>query len=202
MRAGSRVATATEPGSTVLAGPVADARRCSRMIRDATEADLPSILAIYNDVLATSTAIFSDHPSTLEDRLRWFRARREAGYPVLVAADDSGVLGFASFGDFRSWPGYRHTVEHSVHVRHDVRARGVGTALMGVLLARAADLGKHVMVAGVDADNHGSIRLHERLGFRQAGTLHHVGCKFGRWLDLTFLERRLDDRPDPPAGPP
>jgi len=172
------------------------------MIRDATEADVPSILGIYNDVLATSTAIFSDHPSTLEERLGWFRARRDAGYPILVAVDESGVLGFASFGDFRSWPGYRHTVEHSVHVRRGARGAGVGTALMQVLLERAAGLGKHVMVAGVDADNHGSIRLHERLGFRQAGTLHHVGCKFGRWLDLTFLERRLDDRPAPPAARP
>ena len=169
------------------------------MIRDATEADLPAILAIYNEVLATSTAIFSDTPSTLEDRLGWFRARRELGYPVLVATDDSGVLGFASFADFRSWPGYRHTIEHSVHVRVDVRGKGVGEALMRVLLGRAMALGKHVMVAGVDAENLASIRLHERLGFQRAGTLHQVGCKFGRWLDLTFLERRLDERVAPPA---
>jgi len=150
-------------------------------------------------VLATSTAIFSELPATLEDRLQWFRGRRELGYPVLVSTDDSGVLGFASFGDFRSWPGYRHTVEHSVHVRADARGRGLGRELMQALLDRATALGKHVMVAGVDADNAGSIRMHERLGFRRAGTLHHVGCKFGRWLDLAFLERRLDDRPSPPA---
>lgn len=167
------------------------------MIRDATEADLPAILAIYNDVLATSTAIFSETPTTLEDRRQWFRARRDAGYPVLVATDDSGVLGFATFGDFRTWPGYRHTVEHTVHVRADARGRGVGRGLMTVLLERAGGLGKHVMVAGVDADNLTSIRLHERLGFQRAGTLHQVGCKFGRWLDLTFLERRLDERLGP-----
>ena len=172
------------------------------IVRDATESDVPAILAIYNDVLATSTAIFSEIPSTLEERLQWFRARRTLGYPILVATDDSGVLGFASFADFRSWPGYRHTVEHSVHVRADTRGRGIGSALMTVLLERAIALGKHVMVAGVDADNLGSIRLHERLGFRQAGTLHHVGCKYGRWLDLTFLERRLDERPQPPPGLP
>ncbi|HET9037456.1 MAG TPA: GNAT family N-acetyltransferase [Myxococcaceae bacterium] len=172
------------------------------MIRDATEADLPAILAIYNDVLATSTAIFSETPTTLEDRRQWFRARRDAGYPVLVASDDSGVLGFATFADFRTWPGYRHTVEHTVHVRADARGRGVGRGLMTVLLERAAGLGKHVMVAGVDADNLTSIRLHERLGFQRAGTLHQVGCKFGRWLDLTFLERRLDERLAPgPAQP-
>lgn len=170
------------------------------MIRDATEAEVPGILAIYNEVLATSTAIFSDTPTTVEERLQWFRARRELGYPVLVATDGSGVSGFASFGDFRSWPGYRHTVEHSVHVRVDVRGRGVGGELMRALVERASALGKHVMVAGVDAENVGSIRLHERLGFHRAGTLHHVGCKFGRWLDLTFLELRLDARPGPPAG--
>jgi L-amino acid N-acyltransferase len=172
------------------------------IVRDATESDVPAILAIYNDVLATSTAIFSDAPSKLEDRLQWLRDRRALGYPVLVATDESGVLGFASFADFRSWPGYRHTVEHSVHVRADVRGRGIGGALMRVLLERATALGKHVMVAGVDADNAGSIRLHERLGFQRAGTLHHVGCKFGRWLDLAFLERRLDERETPPPRAP
>lgn len=172
------------------------------MIRDANESDVPAILAIYNAVLATSTAIFSELPATLDDRLQWFRTRRDVGYPILVATDDSGVLGYATFGDFRSWPGYRHTVEHSVHVRPDARGRGVGSELVRTLLDRAVALGKHVMVAGVDADNLDSIRLHERLGFQRAGTLHHVGCKFGRWLDLTFLERRLDERAGPPTTPP
>jgi len=168
--------------------------------RDATEADVPAILAIYNDVLTRSTAIFSESPTTLEERLQWFRARRELGYPVLVTTDATGIVGFASFGDFRSWPGYRHTVEHSVHVRADARGQGVGRELMTVLLERATGLGKHVMVAGVDAENLVSIRMHERLGFRRAGTLHQVGCKFGRWLDLTFLERRLDGRATPDPG--
>ena len=110
---------------------------------------------------------------------------------MLVARDGSGVIGFASFGDFRSWPGYRHTVEHSVHVRVDVRGRGVGGELMRALVDRASAMGKHVMVAGVDAENVASIRLHERLGFQRAGTLHQVGCKFGRWLDLVLMQRRL-----------
>ncbi|MGZ6071041.1 MAG: N-acetyltransferase family protein, partial [Myxococcaceae bacterium] len=70
---------------------------------------------------------------------------------------------------------------------------------MRALVERASALGKHVMVAGVDAENVASIRLHERLGFQRSGTLHQVGCKFGRWLDLTFLELRLDARPGPPA---
>ena len=162
-------------------------------VRDATEADLPGILAIYNEVIATSTAVFSDLPVTLEDRRAWFTARVGQGYPVLVAVEDDGsVLGFASFGDFRAWPGYRHTVEHSVHVRADARGHGIGGALIPPLLGRAADLGKHVVVAGIDAANAGSIRMHERLGFERAGHLREVGRKFDRWLDLALMQRLLD----------
>lgn len=160
-------------------------------IEDAGEADLAAIAAIYNEVLATSTAIFSHLPTTLDERREWWGARRRQAYPVLVARDESGVAGFASFGDFRPWPGYRFTVEHTVHVRADARGRGAGTALLSALLARATALGKHVMIGGVDASNAASIRFHERLGFVTAGQLHEVGYKFERWLDLVFLQRRI-----------
>src|SRR5689334_4857060 len=92
-------------------------------IDDATDTDLPAILAIYNDILATSTAIYSDIPATLKDRAAWRADRLAKGYPVLVAREAGEVLGFASFGDFRSWPGYAATVEHTVHVRADARRR-------------------------------------------------------------------------------
>src|SRR5437879_13658326 len=128
-------------------------------IRDAGAPDLPGLLAIYNDVIATSTAVYSYLPVTLEDRLQWWRTRVASGYPVLVATDQSAVLGFATFGDFRAWPGYRFTVEHSVHVRADGRGRGVGTALLTALFPRAAAVNKHVMIGGVDADNAAAIRL-------------------------------------------
>jgi len=160
-------------------------------ISDATEADLAGLLAIYNDVIATSTAIYSDVPVTLEERRQWWRSRTAQGYPVLAARDAHGVAGFATFGDFRAWPGYRFTVEHSVHVRANGRGQGVGTLLVQALLPRAAALGKHVMMAGVDADNAASIRFHERLGFERSGHLREVGYKFGRWLDLVFLQRRI-----------
>jgi len=163
-------------------------------ISDATEADLEGLRGIYNEVIATSTAIYSSEPVALEERRAWWRARIAQGYPVLVARDASGVLGFSSFGDFRSWPGYRFTVEHTVHVRADARARGVGTALVRALFPRAAELGKHMMIGGVDAENAASIRFHERLGFSRAGHLREVGYKFGRWLDLVFLQRSLADR--------
>ena len=99
-------------------------------IRDASESDVPGILTIYNQVIATSTAVYREDAATLDDRLQWFNARRAQAYPVLVASDDSSLLGFASYGDFRTWPGYRFSVEHTVHIREDQRGRGVGTTLM------------------------------------------------------------------------
>lgn len=163
----------------------------SLTIADATEADLPGLVEIYNEVIATSTAVYSSEPVTLEDRRSWWRTRVGQGYPVLVARDPGGVCGFSTFGDFRAWPGYRFTVEHTVHVRADGRSRGTGTLLVQALLPRATALGKHVMIAGVDAANEASIRFHERLGFTQSGRLREVGYKFGRWLDLVFLQRGL-----------
>jgi L-amino acid N-acyltransferase len=167
-------------------------------IRDAVEADLPSLLAIYNDVIATSTAVYAYTPVTLEDRVQWWRARVAMGYPVLIAADGSDVLGFSTFGDFRPWPGYRFTVEHSVHVRADCRGQGIGKQLVQALFPRAAAAGKHVMIAGVDAANEPSIRFHERLGFQKVAHLREVGHKFDRWLDLVFLQRWID-RPQTPG---
>jgi phosphinothricin acetyltransferase len=161
-------------------------------IRPATEADIPAITAIFNEVIASSTAIYADDPFSEEDRRAWFAQRRAAAYPVLVAEDGAGVAGLASFGDFRPWPGFRHTVEHSVHVRTDARGRGLGSALVSALFEPARALGKHVMIAGVDAANAGSIRMHERLGFARGAVLPEVGRKFGRWLDLELMHKCLD----------
>jgi L-amino acid N-acyltransferase len=162
-------------------------------VRAANEADLPEILAIYNDVIATSTAVYTSEPSTLDERRAWFTTRSTQGFPVLVAVDGSAVLGFASFGEWRgAWPGYRYTVEHSVHVRHDVRGQGVGRSLVEALFPLALSLGKHVMIGGIDAANDASIRFHARLGFEQVAAFREVGHKFGRWLDLIFMQRFLD----------
>ncbi|MEO8133643.1 MAG: N-acetyltransferase family protein [Betaproteobacteria bacterium] len=162
-------------------------------VRAAQASDLPQILDIFNDVIATSTAVYSLQPTTLDERRTWFDTRIQAGYPVIVAVDDSGIAGFASFGDFRgSWPGYRYSVEHSVHVRSDQRGRGIGSRLVTGLFPLAVAMGKHVMIGGVDAANAGSLRMHERLGFERVAHFREVGHKFGRWLDLIFLQRYLD----------
>jgi L-amino acid N-acyltransferase YncA len=165
----------------------------AHLIRTATPADIPELTAIYNDVIATSTAIFNDKPVSVEDRLAWFETRAKQGFPVLVAVDSGGqVAGFSTFGDFRAWPGYRFTVEHSVHIHNDWRGKGLGSELMTGLFPIASSMGKHVMVAGVDASNTASLAFHQRLGFEPIGTFREVGHKFGRWLDLTFLQRFLD----------
>jgi phosphinothricin acetyltransferase len=162
-------------------------------IRDADQGDIEGITAIYNDAVEHTTAIWNDTTIDAANRAAWLADRQRTGYPVLVAIDAGGsVLGYASFGDWRPWDGYRHTVEHSVYVRGDRRGRGIGKALVLALIERARRIGKHVVVAGVEAKNVGSIRLHEKLGFEHVGHLKEVGIKFGTWLDLVFLQFTLD----------
>ncbi len=162
-------------------------------IRAATRTDVPSILDIYNDAVLHTTASYDDDPSTLEARLDWFDAKARHGFPVFVAEDDTGVVGWSSFGPFRPWPGYRHTVEHSVYVAAPRRGQGIGAALLPPLIARAREMGMHAMIAGIDADNRPSLRLHARFGFARVAHFKEVGFKFDRWLDLVFMELLLDD---------
>lgn len=164
------------------------------MLDDATEADLPAILAIFNDVIATSTAIYRDDPITLADRAAWLGERRGGGFPVLVARDaEAGgrVVAVGSYGPFRPQPGYATTVEHTIMVDPAHRGGGLGTRMVSALLERAQRDGHHAMVASIDAENVGSIRMHERLGFAEVGRLPEVARKFGRWLDLVLLQRQL-----------
>ena len=170
-------------------------------IRDAETADLEAITAIHNDAVLHTTAIWNEEAVTLDDRAAWLAARQAKGYPVIVAVDDSGVLGYATFGDWRPHSGYRHTVEHSVYVRDGQRGRGIGKALMIELIHRARGLGIHVMVAAIESSNTGSIIMHKRLDFMQVGRMPQVGAKFDRWLDLTLLQLVLDERPFPDERP-
>ncbi|TBU78993.1 GNAT family N-acetyltransferase [Pseudomonas daroniae] len=161
-------------------------------IRNATPADLPGILAIYNDAVLNTTAIWNEQPVDLANRQEWFDARARQGYPILLAVNErEEVLGYASFGDWRPFEGFCNTVEHSVYIRSDQRGQGLGPLLMQALIERARGTGKHVMVAAIESGNSASIRLHERLGFAITGQMPQVGCKFGRWLDLTFMQLLL-----------
>ena len=178
-------------------------RDCSQTttIRAAHPADLGAILAIYNEVIRNSTAVYSEVEFSEARGAQWFAAKADQGFPFIVAEEGGQIAGFGTFGDFRPWPCYQYTVEHSLHVRADRRGRGVGRALLASLIERAVSMRKHVMIAGIDADNAASIGLHRSAGFREAGHFREVGFKFGRWLDLVFLERRLPQAaPAPPAG--
>ena len=162
------------------------------IIRDATADDIPPITDIYNEVVANTTAIYDQVASTLEERLAWFHSRREAGYPVLVAEEAGEVVGFSALGPWRPRWGYRHTTEHSIHVRADRRGQGLGRALVEALfpLARARDF--HMMIGHIDAEMTASLALHEKLGFRQIGRFPQVAHKFGRWLDLVAVQKQVD----------
>lgn len=162
-------------------------------IRDAIEADVPAMLMIYNEVLASSTSIFSDIPRSEAEQRQWFRDRTAQGRPVLIAARGEELIGFASYGPFRTWPGYRHTVENSIYLAPAARGQGIGTQLLNALLERAREQQVHAIIAGIDGDNDVSMRLHEKLGFIKVAQLKEVGRKFDRWLDLVFYQRLLSD---------
>jgi L-amino acid N-acyltransferase len=164
------------------------------VVRDATTDDLPAITTIYNALLETTTHEWTETPHTVDERAAWLAEQAATGMPALVAVDGVEVLGWATFGDFRDsqrWPGYRFTVEHSIHVRGDSWGRGVGRALIDALEVRARVAGKHVMVAGIDSANDRSIRFHERLGFVEVARMPEIGEKFGRRLDLVLMQRIL-----------
>jgi L-amino acid N-acyltransferase YncA len=160
-------------------------------VRDAQDTDLEEIASIYNQVLATTPAMWREQPTSMAERQAWFEEKRAGGFPVLVAADTSGLLGFAACGPFRDWPGYARTVEHSIHIRADARGRGIGTELLSTLEDRVRSLQAHVMVAGIDANNEGSVRFHQRAGFVEVARMPEVGQLRGEWRDLVLVQKIL-----------
>lgn len=170
------------------------------IIRPATDEDMPGILTIYNHASEHTTAVFEYRPQTLEMRREWFRAKQAASLPVFVAADGDRILGFSSYGPFRAWPAYKYSVELSVYVDIDARRRGIGTELIRAVIANARTRDLHVIMAGITADNEISLRMHGRLGFVEVAHIPQVGYKFGRWLDLKFLQLILDS-PSQPSEP-
>ncbi|WP_127145040.1 GNAT family N-acetyltransferase [Pelagibacterium montanilacus] len=169
-------------------------------IRPATPDDLPGILEIHNHAIRHLDAIWTEAEETLEDRAKWLADRQKGGFAVLVAERDGKVLGHASYGSYRSRSGYRKTVEHSIYLRDGAAGQGTGSALMEALIADARDKGFHLMVAVIEAKNTGSIRFHERFGFKTAGLMPQAGCKHGKWLDQVNMYLLLDDAPAPPRG--
>jgi phosphinothricin acetyltransferase len=160
-----------------------------------------AILAILNEAIVRSTALYDYRPRQLASMTGWFEAKARGQFPIWGALDAEGkLLGFASYGTFRAWPAYKYSVEHSVYVRDDARGRGVGAALMRQLIATATEQQYHLLIGGIDASNQGSIVFHEKLGFEHAGTIRQAGFKFGRWLDLAFYQLTLPTPLEPHDG--
>lgn len=160
-------------------------------IRDATMADAPGLLAIHNEAVRTTAAIWDEDEVDLADRAGWLGDRLAAGFPVLVAEVDGVVAGYASYGPWRPKSGYRHTVENSLYVLASHHGQGLASALFDELLTRARAASLHRMIAMIESGNQVSIDLHDRRGFRVVGQLPQVGTKFGRWLDLTIMQLDL-----------
>ena len=167
------------------------------IIRVAAEGDLEAITAIYNDAILTTTASWDDEVVTLENRRVWLAEHGTEPNVTLVAEVDGEVVGFAGYGRYREKAGYDLTVEHSVYLTPAAQGHGLGTRLLSELVVAATDRGIHVMIGGLSADNETSLRLHRRLGFVETARMPQVGKKFGRWLDLVFVQRILDERERP-----
>ncbi|PTA69754.1 GNAT family N-acetyltransferase [Deinococcus arcticus] len=164
------------------------------VIRPATHGDVPAITEIYNHAVLHTTASYDLEPVTLAARRAWFDEKATGRWPVWVAQHGAGaVIAWATFGPFRAKPGYRFTAEHSVYVAPRAQGAGVGHALMTMLIASARQRGLHSLVGAVDADNAGSLAFHARLGFVPVAHFQQVGHKFGRWLDLVFVQLLLEE---------
>jgi L-amino acid N-acyltransferase YncA len=166
-------------------------------IRQARESDIPGILEIYNDAILNTTALYTYELFTLQMMQQWFAEKTAKNLPVFVASLGNTVAGFASYGPFRPWPAYKYSVEHSIYVHKDQRGKGIAQKLLRTLIDHAAAANLHTIVAGIDSENEVSINLHKKFGFKETGQIAQVGYKFGRWLDLVFMQLILENNLQP-----
>ena len=169
-------------------------------IRKAVEKDLEEMLVIYNDVIINTTAVYDYKGHTMEMRRQWFATKHQQGFPVFVAEENGKVVGFSSIGPFRAWAAYKYSVENSVYVASDQRGKGIGKLLIPPLINAAKQMDMHTIIAGIDATNDVSVRLHKNFGFEEVAHFKQVGYKFGRWLDLKFLQLILQTPMNPKDG--
>ncbi|MEU6089685.1 N-acetyltransferase family protein [Streptomyces sp. NPDC047085] len=170
--------------------PIYERSAATVTVRRARPGDAEAVRAIRNQAIEHSTALWTQTPQSAAEGAAWLAVHLERA-SAFVAEAEGEVAGFAVYGPWRQLDGYRHTVENSVYVRTDRHGLGIGSALLDALIASARAAGHHVMIAGIEAENTASIRLHQRFGFEIAGTVREVGTKFGRWLDLTIMRLSL-----------
>lgn len=162
------------------------------IIRKATTADVPNILVIVNHAILHTTSNYLYDIQSLEAQLQWFEDKEKKKFPVLVADYNGNAIGFGTYGTFREKIGYQFTVEHSVYVADEFINKGIGRLLLEALIEKAKLEGYHTMIGGIDAANKDSIAFHKKFGFVENGILKEVGFKFGKWLDLQFMQLILN----------
>jgi len=161
-------------------------------LRIANENDIPAILAIVNHAILHTTANYNYEPQSLEVQTDWFLQKKAHHFPVIVAEIGEKVVGFGSYGTFREKIGYQFTVEHSVYVADEFIGKGIGKLLLSELITLAKAQGMRTMIGAIDAENESSIRFHENFGFTKCGLIKDAAFKFGRWLDLQFMQLLLN----------
>ncbi len=160
-----------------------------------------AILAILNDAIENSTALYDYKPRTMDSMVSWFETKRAGGFPVIGLISEAGeLMGFGSFGAFRMQPAYKYTVEHSIYLHRDFRGLGLGKVLLQLVIDAAVASDLHAVIGVIDSTNDGSIALHQKLGFKCVGTLPQVGFKFGRWLDVDLYQLTLNGPANPADG--
>jgi L-amino acid N-acyltransferase len=161
-------------------------------VRLATVDDLRAINDIYNYYVPRSTCTYQLEAETMEARKAWFESHASDKYPVLVVVVEGKIAGWGSLSKFRERAAYAPTVEASVYIHHEMHRRGLGKLLLVELIERARAAGFHSIIGGASADQTASIALQESLGFRRVAHLVEVGYKFGKWLDVVYLQLMLD----------
>ncbi len=168
--------------------------RNSYLVRAAQEADFGAIARIYAHAVLHGTATFEVEPPDAETMRQRWAAILDLGLPYLVAEWEGAVIGYAYASAYRPRPAYRFTIEDSIYVDAQYTGRGCGCALLGELLAICAKGPWQQMVAVIgDSANVGSVRLHERFGFRHVGALRAVGFKFEKWVDTVLMQKALHE---------
>ena len=164
------------------------------IIRDCRAGDMDAVTRIYAHHVEQSLASFEETAPNAEEMTARRNAILQKKHPFIVAEMGGEVLGFAYASTFRPRSAYDLTVENSVYVDPSATGRGIGSSLIEELINACTELGFRQMIAIIgDTENHASIRLHERFGFKQVGLLTATGFKFGRWVDTVIMQRGLGD---------
>jgi len=158
------------------------------IIRPARPDDLNAITEIYNEAILTTDATFDTKPKTDEEQRTWF-INHGPENPILVAEQDSTVIGWASLSDWSDRCAYSDTAEISLYVKENSRGKGIGKKLLEEIIQEGEKVGLHTIIARITTGNQQSIHLHENLGFERIGVMREVGRKFGRLLDVLLMQK-------------